>query len=294
MRRFFQVSINYHHKDRVFKFIFGNPENKQWTLSLYNAINGSNYGNPDDIQFNTIEDAVYLGMKNDVSFILAVLNELIIWGHQSSFNLNIPLRIFIYAAKLYEAYIVEHGYQHKQYGTKLLPLPRPKCVCFYNGRSDRPEREELRLSEAFGGDGDIEVKVTMININYGKNKALMEACEPLKEYAWLVDAIRRHEKIFHEIEAAVDAALDEMPDDFLIKKFLLKNKAEVKGMFLTEYDQEKVLAYERLEVEEQTNERVATDMLMEKKYPLSDIKKISRLSEDVILNLANSLGVTAI
>ena len=85
-----------------------------------------------------------------------------------------------------------------------------------------------------------------------------------------------------------------MPDDFLIKKFLLKNKAEVKGMFLTEYDQEKVLAYERLEVEEQTNERVATYMLMEKKYPLSDIKKISRLSEDVILNLANSLGVTAI
>ena len=244
------MSINYHHKDRVFKFIFGNPENKQWTLSLYNAINGSNYDNPDDIQFNTIEDAVYLGMKNDVSFILAVLNELLIWGHQSSFNPNVPLRIFIYAAKLYEAYIVEHGYQHKQYGTKLLPLPRPKCICFYNGRSDRPESEELRLSDAFGGDGDIEVKVTMININYGKNEALMEACKPLKEYAWLVDAIRKHEKISHDIEVAVDAAIDEMPDDFLIKKFLLKNKAEVKGMFLTEYDQEKVLAYERLEVEE--------------------------------------------
>ena len=222
-------------------------------------------------------------------YILAILNELIIWGHQSSFNPNVPLRIFIYAAKLYEAYIVEHGYQHKQYGTKLLSLPRPKCVCFYNGRSDRPEREELRLSDAFGGDGDIEVKVTMININYGKNKALMEACEPLKEYAWLVDAIRRHEKIFQDIEAAVDAALDEMPDDFLIKKFLLKNKAEVKGMFLTEYDQEKVLAYERLEVEE----RVATDMLKDGE-PLAKIVRYSRLAEDAILKLANSLGVTAI
>ena len=99
------MSINYHHKDRVFKFIFGNPESKQWTLSLYNAINGSNYDNPDDIQFNTIEDAVYLGMKNDASFILAILNELIIWGHQSSFNPNVPLRIFIYVAKLYEAYM---------------------------------------------------------------------------------------------------------------------------------------------------------------------------------------------
>ena len=217
-------------------------------------------------------------MKNDVSFILAILNELLIWGHQSSFNPNVPLRIFIYAAKLYEAYIVEHGYQHKQYGTKLLSLPRPKCVCFYNGRSDRPEREELRLSDAFGGDGDIEVKVTMININYGKNKALMEACEPLKEYAWLVDAIRRYEKIYHDIEAAVDAALDEMPDDFLIKKFLLKNKAEVKGMFLTEYDQEKVGAYLRLEgIEhgvEQTREQVASDMLKDN-YPLSAIKKLA-------------------
>ena len=233
-------------------------------------------------------------IKNFLTQNWAVLNELLIWGHQSSYNPNIPLRIFIYAAKLYEAYIVEHGYQHKQYDTKLLPLPRPKCICFYNGRSDRPEREKLRLSDAFGGDGDIEVKVTMININYGKNKALMEACEPLKEYAWLVDAIRRHEKIFQDIEAAVDAALDEMPDDFLIKKFLLKNKAEVKGMFLNEYDQEKVGAYLRLEAEEQAREQVATDMLMKKKYSLSDIKEISRLSEDVILKLANSLGVTAI
>ena len=125
----------------------------------------------------------------------------------------------------------------------------------------------------------------------------MEACEPLKEYAWLVDAIRRHEKIFQDIEAAVDAALDEMPDDFLIKKFLLKNKAEVKGMFLTEYDQEKVGAYLRLEgIEhgvEQTREQVASDMLKDGE-PLAKIVRYSRLTEDSILKLANSLGVTAI
>ena len=48
------------HKDRVFKFLFGNPENKHWTLSLYNAVNGSSYSDPEEIQFNTIEDAVYL------------------------------------------------------------------------------------------------------------------------------------------------------------------------------------------------------------------------------------------
>lgn len=90
---------------------------------------------------------------------------------------------------------------------------------------------------------------------------------------------------------------DEMPDDFLIKKFLLKNKAEVKGMFLTEYDQGKVLAYEHLEDFERgiekNQEQVATDMLKDDK-PLAEIMKYSRLAKEAIVKIANSLGVTAI
>ena len=277
------MAVNEEHKDRVFKYLFGNPENRQWTLSLYNAVNGSSYENPEEIEYNTIEDAVYLGMRNDVSFI--IVNELHLWEHQSTYNPNMPMRFLLYAAKLYEKYIA--GSDYYPYSSVLQPAPRPKCVCFYNGTGNQPERKILRLSEAFGGEGDIEVKVTMLNVNYGKNQALMEACEPLKEYAWLVDAIRRYQKTMKDLEAAVDAAIDEMPDEFVIKKFLLSNKAEVKGMFLTEYDQEKVLAQERRE----TEYRVATDMLMDN-YPLSAILKISRLSEDAIRKLAGTLGLT--
>ena len=281
------MAVNTEHKDRVFKFLFGNPANKHWTLNLYNAINGSDYSNPEDIRFNTIEDAVYLDMKNDVSFI--ILNEMNLWEHQSTYNPNMPMRFFFYAAKLYEKFIANSDYY--PYSSILQPIPRPKCVCFYNGTAKQPEKTELRLSDAFNGDGDIEVKVTMLNINYGKNQALMEACEPLKEYAWLVDAIRRYQKTMKDLEAAVDAAIDEMPDEFVIKKFLLSNKAEVKGMFLTEYDQEKVLAQERREAINDDRRRVATDMLMEK-LPLPLIVKISRLSEDAIRKLAGTLGLT--
>ena len=278
---------NTEHKDRVFKFIFGNPAHKAWTLALYNAVNGSSYDNPDDIQFNTIEDAVYLGMKNDVSFI--IVNELHLWEHQSTFNPNMPMRFFLYAAKLYEKYIASSEYY--QYSSALQPAPRPKCVCFYNGTAKQPERQVLKLSDAFGGEGDIEVVVTMLNINYGKNKALMEACAPLNEYAWLVEAIRRHQRALQNLETAVDAALDEMPDEFSIKKFLLFNKAEVKGMFITEYDQDKVLAQERRETERMIHKQVATDMLREH-LPLALIAKISKLSEDAIQKLARSIGVT--
>ena len=276
------MAVNEEHKDRVFKYLFGNPENRQWTLSLYNAVNGSSYENPEEIEYNTIEDAVYLGMRNDVSFI--IVNELHLWEHQSTYNPNMPMRFLLYAAKLYEKYIA--GSDYYPYSSVLQPAPRPKCVCFYNGTGNQPERKILRLSEAFGGEGDIEVIVTMLNINYGKNKALMAACEPLSEYAWLVEAIRGNQRMMRNLEAAIDAAIDDMPDEFVIKRFLLQNKAEVKGMFLTEYDQEKVLAQERQEVEY----RVAADMLIGGE-PLEKIVRYSRLAENAILKLARTLGI---
>ena len=282
-------NVNRKYKDRVFKFIFGNPENKAWTLSLYNAVNGSQYRNPEDIQFNTIEDAVYLGMKNDVSFIIR--SEMNLWEHQSSFNPNMPMRFLMYGMQLYEKYIEASEYY--LYSSNLQALPQPNCVCFYNGRKEQPERQVLKLSDAFGGEGDIEVKVMMLNINYGKNRALMEACRPLKEYAWLVDRVRQHQKTLQNFEAAVEAAIQEMPEDFEIHGFLVANRAEVRRMLLTEYDEEKVLAQERKEAENKVNERVATDMIRDKK-PLEEILKYSKLSEAAIRKLADSMGVAVL
>lgn len=276
------MTVNDEHKDRVFKFLFGNHNNRGWTLALYNAINGSNYVNPDDITFNTIDDAVYPGMKNDVSFI--IVDEMNLWEHQSTFNPNMPMRFFLYATKLYKKYIA--GSDYYPYSSILQPVPRPKCVCFYNGTVSQLERNILRLSEAFGGDGDIEVLVTMLNINYGKNKALMEACEPLSEYTWMVETIRKNQRTMRNLEAAIDAAINNMPNEFVIKNFLLMNKVEVKGMFLTEYDQEKMLS----QAVNEDRRRVATDMLMEH-LPLSLIVKISKLSEDTVQKLASSIGV---
>ena len=285
------------YKDRVFKFIFGNPENKEWTLSLYNAVNGSNYRNPDDIQFNTIEDAVYMSMKNDVSFI--ILDEMNLWEHQSSFNPNMPMRFLTYGTQLYEKFTATSGYY--KFSRKLQRLPKPHCICFYNGTEEQPEQQVLKLSDAFGGEGDIEVKVKMLNVNYGKNRALMETCQPLREYAWLVDRVREHQRVMQNLEAAVDASIDEMPDSFVIRTLIEAHRAGVKKMFLTEYDEEKMKEQEHKEAfadgvdagVAEANERVAADML-KKKYPLDAIKDISRLSEAHIRKLAKSLGVVVL
>lgn len=286
------------YKDRLFKFIFGNPENRNWTLSLYNAVNGTDYSNPDEIQFNTIADAVYMRMKNDVSFIIAF--EMNLWEHQSTFNPNMPMRFFIYGGRLYEKYIATSDYY--QYSSSLQPVPRPVCICFYNGTKEQPEKMILRLSNAYEGEGDIEVRVTMLNINYGKNQSLMDACEPLKEYAWLVDAVRRHQAEKMDLDAAVDASMDEMSDEFVIKPFLMENRAEVKNMFLTEYNEEKVMEKEReegrqegrQEGERKRSEEIASNMLKEGGVSAAFISKMTELSEEAVRKLAKTLGVAVV
>ena len=239
---------NREYKDRVFKFIFGNPNNKQWTLDLYNAINGSSYSDPEAIEFNTIEDAVYVGMINDASFIITL--ELNIWEHQSTYNPNMPLRILIYVAKLYEKYIAKNRLY--MYSSMLKKIPRPKCVCFYNGKQEQPEKKILRLSDAYEGAGDVEVNVTMLNINYGRNQKIMETCKALHEYSWLVNEIRQSPS--GNLETAIDKAIEKMPRDFVIRNFIMGHRAEVKGMFLTEWDQEEALAQERIEGREEGRE----------------------------------------
>ena len=320
------LTSNEKHKDRLFKFVFGNPEHKEWTLSLYNALNGSHYTNPEDIEFNTIEDAVYMGMKNDVSFIVAFTIN--IWEHQSTYNPNMPLRIYLYLAHLLEKYLL--GSDAYVYGHKLVRIPEPKCVCFYNGTENQPEESILKLSDAYmtgNSKADLELKVRLLNVNYGHNRKLMEACSAMNEYASLIGGIRRQRNMKGNLEAAIDAAIDEMPDSFELKKFLLGHRAEVKGMIIAEWDAEKAYQYARKEGMEdgraegraaglvigraeglaagreeglatgreegirENRERVASDMLKDN-YPLSAIQKISRLSEEAIRNLASSLGIT--
>ena len=169
------MAVNREYKDRLFKFIFGNPDNKQWTLNLYNAINDSHYTNPEDIRLNTIEDAVYMSMKNDVSFLIA--DTLNLYEQQSSFNPNMPIRFFIYAGMVYAKYVEENRNYHR-YSTKQQKIPTPKCICFYNGKDAKNDKIVLSLSDAFDTEAvsDIEVKVTMLNINFGHNRELMEKC----------------------------------------------------------------------------------------------------------------------
>ena len=232
--------INRENKDRLFRFIFGNEENKAWTLSLYNAVNGTSYQNPDDIMITTIQDALYMGMKDDISILVyATMN---MFEQQSTFNPNLPLRYLIYAGMIYSGLIESGKWKINLYSSKIQKLPVPKCVCFYNGIQEKDDMI-LELSSAFpeNSDPDLQVRVHMLNINYGRNEALLNACAPLRDYSFLIYRIRIHQNNGMEIGDAVDLAVNELSDDSVIKPFIMKNRAEVKRMCITEYDEVKTM-----------------------------------------------------
>lgn len=228
---------NAQYKDRLFNFLFGSEENKAWTLSLYNAVNGSSYDDPSEIKITTIKEVMYLGMHNDVSFLIA--EDMALYEQQSTFNPNMPFRMLQYTGNLYEKYVKQN--KLNKYGSTLISLPVPKLVVFYNGTTEQPDETVLKLSDSFpeGANPDIEVWVRMLNVNYGRNLRLLEACKPLGEYAWLVKEIRKNNTTKDEegMSSAVDKAISAMPDSYLIKSFLEAHRVEVKGMLLTEYNE---------------------------------------------------------
>ena len=287
-----QIDVKY--KDRLFTFIFGQEENRAWTLSLYNAVNGSHYTDPKDIQINTIKEVIYLGMHNDVSFIIA--DELNLYEQQSSYNPNMPLRQMQYVSLLFESYISSR--KLNKFGKTRIHLPTPKLIVFYNGLKDTEDETILKLSDSFSNDvqADIEVRVRMLNINHGKNKTLMDSCRPLMEYSWIINEIRLKAKLT-DIKSAVDAVIDNLPDDFVLKPFLIKHKVEVGTMLLTEYNEDEVHELFKEEGRQEGRQEgkqegmieFAAQMVKDKLLSITEAAKKLNLSEDDFIKCMHAI-----
>ena len=235
-----EFGVNKKHKDRLFRLLFGRESNKENLLSLYNAINNTSYTNPDDLEITTIDDAIYMGMKNDVSLLIA--DSLSLYEHQSSYNPNMPIRGFMYFGKLYSKYIKSN--KLNLYGETQLKLPTPQYIVFYNGSQMKEDVTELKLSDSFvdkSVGNSFEWTATVININYGRNKELMKKCNSLKEYSILVDKIKRYAKVYEDLKQAIDRAVTECISEGVLKDFLIKHRAEVIDVCITEYDEEETM-----------------------------------------------------
>lgn len=207
-------------------------------MQLYNAVNGSEYTNPEELEIVTLEDVIFMKMKNDLSFMIA--NRMNLYEHQSTYSPNMPVRGLIYFARQYEGLIAER--KDNVYGSKLIKLPTPEYVIFYNGSKEQRDRTELFLSDSFEagrGSGCLECKAVMLNINRGHNKELLKKCKRLWEYSEFIAEINDNIDKGYSLRKAMIAAIDCCIEKGILKDILIKNRTEVLHMLLTEYDEEK-------------------------------------------------------
>ena len=116
----------------------------------------------------------------------------------------------------------------------------PQYIVFYNGEDDCDPVTKLRLSDAFinkDNSGDFEWTATVYNLNRGKNDDLLERCKPLSDYMELVNRIRDNQRKGMNVRNAIDDAVDSCIADGIMKDFLVKHKAEVLSVCITEFDE---------------------------------------------------------
>lgn len=255
-------AANRKYRDTVFRMLFGE---KKELLSLFNAIHGTSYDDPEELEITTLENAVYLAMKNDISCVLGMYLDL--YEHQSTVNPNMPLRDLFYVAKLLENRVRDRD--EDLYSEKRIVLPAPKFIVFYNGWERQPERQIYRLSDSFAWKDEeinLELVVLQININPGYNTELVKSCPALFEYIQYTDRVRQYNQTMPLAEA-VERAVNECIEEGILSDFLRKNRSEVIPMSIFEYDEERHLRTVHEEGVEQEKYRFICNMLRDHQPP---------------------------
>lgn len=237
------ASVNVKHKDRLFRFIF---KDKESLLTLYNAVNESDYTDVDALEIYTMENFVYMGMKNDLSFLIDW--NMNVFEHQSTYNPNMPLRGFLYMAAAFKRYIELQRLD--LYGSKQLRLPVPRYYVFYNGLKEMADEETLYLTDGMEAASGPEKSCAqfsahMVNINKGRNTQIMQRCPLLYEYSLFVAEVRKRTTQNRPLREAIEEAVDYCIAHDILADILRANKAEVTNMCLEEYDEAFHIASEK-------------------------------------------------
>ena len=237
------MGVNEKHKNSVFSLLFSDEDILR---ELYSAIEGVELPPDTAISINTLSNALLKGQINDVSFTVGG-RMIVLIEHQSTINPNMPLRLLMYVARVYEK-ITDH---QDRYKTTLEPIPEPTFIVLYNCQEACPEHSVHRLSDAFrdtaglrSGNGEgpaLELVVHVYNINQGYNAGMLEKCETLGGYSVFISKIWEFRAVM-ELEEAVIAAVRHCVENDILKMFLETNSTEVINMLFAEWNQEEALA----------------------------------------------------
>ena len=267
---------NKEYKSDVFSMLL---QDKKRAMEIYNAINGTDYDDPELVEMTTLDDKSFsLTVRNDASFILDA--NLSLYEHQSTYCPNMPLRDLLYFASIIQKQI--KAQKRDIYGGRILKIPVPHFVVFYNGKEDAPDQYDLRLSDAFEKETknpEIELVCHVYNINNGKNVPLLSKCQTLREYMYFVDMVRKNNEISGNLEDAIEKAINQCMEENVLRDFLAQHREEVMHVMTLDYTFERRLEMQRAEASEdgeRIGKEIGTEIGKEEKLSEQIRKKIQK------------------
>ena len=226
------AKTNRQYKSSIFANLFGE---KDKMLELYNAIHGTNYAEDTPIRITTLENVLFNGIRNDVSFMIED-RVVVLVEHQSTINPNMPLRMLQYMVGVYMS-IIDNKDMYKEL---KMTIPRPEFIVLYNGKDYYPDRQSLKLSDMFVKENEnyplsLELYVEVYNINKGHNPQFAERSETLNGYEIFVAAVNENPKSGMSRDKAIGKAISDCIDKNILREYLKQKGAEVMNMMLGEW-----------------------------------------------------------
>jgi len=252
---------NREYKSDVFSMLM---EDKKRALQLYNVMNNSSHENPDDVEIKTLDGGISLSIRNDSAFVVDA--RLSIYEHQSTVCPNMPIRSLIYFTTILSDMLSGRGGDGKErklgrnlYGRKLIKIPVPHFVVFYNGEENQPDVQELKLSDSYEKETDdpkLELKCMVYNINNGKNPHIRQSCKWLDEYMIFVNKVRElhYGRTDEELVIDIEMAIDYCIEHNILREFLISRRNEVTKNMKLDYTFDRQLELEREDAREEGRE----------------------------------------
>ena len=276
------ANYNSRYRDSVFRSYFNEPVR---LLSLCNAVLGTQYINPDEMNINTLEGIFFDKQKNDISCTIGN-HFLVLVEHQTAVNENMPFRCLSYVTELLNNLVKN---KNRLYYKGLIKFPKPKFFVFYNGDKNEPLQRKMHLSDAFDGDStSIELVVTAFNINYGLPQPLLRHCRYLSDYSTLVGKVKEGIRLGLSRRDAIRRAVKFCLDNGIMGNYLVEHSEEVFNMLALEWNMDDALQARFDEGRDEGIESVALNMLRRGKS-FDDIHADTNLSLERIKELAKNV-----
>ena len=262
-------------KDSVFTDLFGIPK---YLIELYRALHPEDKTTEEkDIVNVTIKNILTDQPYNDLGFRIGN-TVLLLLEAQSTWTVNIIVRILMYLMQTYNDYCSENGLD--LYGSTRVKLPKPELYVIFTGeRKDHPEY--ITLKDEFFDGQEVAVDAKVKIIYDGQPGDIINQYVTFTKVA--NDQMNKHGKTRKAVEETIRICIDED----VLTEYLKEREVEVMDIMTALFDEEEVSRRYGLRMQREKAEDIARNIMELGTMSYEDISKCTGLTVDEVEKLAN-------